>query len=324
LSVIIDTGDVPPGDRVEVIRDLVWDKVIRVDIQHHPVPDQVFATGAISRVGRLTICSVRSNATTIRRTPSMARGDEEPFVFLGLQVSGTSMAIQGDREAILRPGDLVLYDTTVPYTLLNNEGIHQHYFRIPRGDLALPSRVISGICATRLSAANPVADLAGAFFRRLADSQLKFDALTADAVGQPGIELVRATIATQLKDPRLAAAPMDATLEYRIMEYVRAHLGDHDLTPARIARAHGISVRSLYALLARSGISLGDWVREHRLEECRRELALPDARSRTIEHIAHRWGFVNAAHFSRAFKRAYGATPREWRDLTRGNRVGAR
>ncbi|ALV53938.1 hypothetical protein GCM10010250_31380 [Streptomyces althioticus] len=51
--------------------------------------------------------------------------------------------------------------------------------------------------------------------------------------------------------------------------------------------------------------------------ECRRELAGPHGRSRTIAVIGRRWAFVDAAHFSRVFKRAYGMTPREWRDLHR-------
>ena len=31
--------------------------------------------------------------------------------------------------------------------------------------------------------------------------------------------------------------------------------------------------------------------------------------------VAQRWGFVNPAHFSRAFRAAYGVSPREWRNL---------
>jgi AraC-like DNA-binding protein len=82
-----------------------------------------------------------------------------------------------------------------------------------------------------------------------------------------------------------------------------------------IAAAHNISVRHLYAVLSKAGISLGDWIRAHRLEECRKDLARPGSRSITIASIARRWGFTDAAHFSRVFKEAYGLTPKEWRDL---------
>lgn len=84
---------------------------------------------------------------------------------------------------------------------------------------------------------------------------------------------------------------------------------------ARIAAAHGISVRRLDAVLPRPGLSLGDHVRARRLAECRRELAGPHGRSRTIAATGRRWGFVDATHFSKVFKRAYGISPRDWRDL---------
>ncbi|MEU3367507.1 helix-turn-helix transcriptional regulator [Streptomyces pseudogriseolus] len=85
----------------------------------------------------------------------------------------------------------------------------------------------------------------------------------------------------------------------------------------RIAAAHGISVRHLYAVLARSGMCLGDHVRAQRLAECRCELAGPHGpgRWRTITAIGRRWGFVDAARFSEVFEQAYGMTPREWRGL---------
>ncbi|MFD0592018.1 helix-turn-helix transcriptional regulator [Catellatospora coxensis] len=81
-----------------------------------------------------------------------------------------------------------------------------------------------------------------------------------------------------------------------------------------MAATHNISVRHLYAVLSRSGISLGDWIRTRRLAECRRELAGPNGRLRTIAAIGRSWGFTDATHFSKVFKQAYGISPRAWRD----------
>ena len=136
----------------------------------------------------------------------------------------------------------------------------------------------------------------------------------ADAVVEPSIELLRAVLTSQHGNSSLARAPLEATLSLRITHYIRAHLADPDLSAARIAAAHGISVRHLYAVLSRSGISLGDWIRTRRLAECRRELAGPNGRLRTIAAIGRRWGFVDATHFSKVFKQTYGISPRAWRD----------
>jgi len=37
-----------------------------------------------------------------------------------------------------------------------------------------------------------------------------------------------------------------------------------------------------------------------------------------VTDIAFRWGFTDAAHFSRVFKRAFGATPSEIRNAAPG------
>jgi hypothetical protein len=51
----------------------------------------------------------------VRRTPKLARNDDEPVLFISLQVSGESTVVQDGRCAGSRPGDIVFYDTRRPY-----------------------------------------------------------------------------------------------------------------------------------------------------------------------------------------------------------------
>lgn len=314
MTIVFDTAQIPAADRAEVIREAIWSTVVKVHITHQDDARRIRATGQIRTLGRITVCSVRSNATTIRRTPRLTGDDSEPSLFLGLQVSGSSMVIQDGRQAVLGPGDLALYDTTVPYSLLNDDGIHQHYFRIPRADIGLPMDVIRRATAVRFGHDNPVADIAAGYFGRLAGNRSPLDARTGAALQQPTVELLRALITTQVGKNALAADPMHGALVPRILEFARAHLADRDLSAARIAAAHHISVRQLYVVLARAEIGLGDWIRAERLERCRQELAAPVTRARTIAAIAGSWGFADATHFSRAFRDAYGLSPRQWRE----------
>ncbi|MFE5718984.1 helix-turn-helix domain-containing protein [Streptomyces erythrochromogenes] len=324
---LIDSTVMAPGDRAEAIREVIWSSVVRVEITHQPDPRLIRTSGAIGRVGPLTVCSVRANATEVRRTAALARDDMEPSVFVGLQVTGSSMVVQDGREAVLRPGDMALYDTTRPYTLLNRDGIHQHYFRIPRAELALPERLLKLATAVPFGRRDPLADLTATCLRRIARQQARAAASSAhglEAAGRPGIELLRALVTARLGDHRAAFQAPDETLCLRVMDYVRAHLGDHDLTPARVAACHHISVRQLYKVLSRNGVHLGEWIRSQRLERCRAELASASARHRSIAAVGYRWGFPNAAHFSRAFKRAFGITPGDWRALHAGNGASPR
>ncbi len=217
--------------------------------------------------------------------------------------------VQRGRECVLRPGEFAVYESIAPYTLLFDEGVDHHFLRFPRSALALPDRLLRDTGTLALGPGNPVARIAFEYFSRLATDDALHQGAHAEAVVAPSVELLRAVLTTQQGATARAREPMEATLSLRITRYIREHLADRDLSPARIADAHGISVRHLYAVLSRSGIGLGDHVRALRLAECRRELAGPHGRSRTIAATGRRWGFVDATHFSKVFRRAYGMSP---------------
>jgi AraC-like DNA-binding protein len=82
-------------------------------------------------------------------------------------MSGASGVAQRGREALLRPGELVLYDSTEPYVLSDPDGIRQHFFRISLDRLGLPHDAIRQVSAVTLSPGHPVADLAATYFGRL-------------------------------------------------------------------------------------------------------------------------------------------------------------
>lgn len=319
-TVELNADQIAPQDRAEAVRSVIWDTVVRVEIEQQPDPEQIRVHARIADLGPLNICSVDSNATTIERTRRLAADPTDQFLFVGLQRSGSSMVVQGDREALLRPGDIAVYDTRRPYTLLNDGGIHQHYFRVPIDALALPGRALEAVTAVRLDGRRPLARATAGYLAHLADNIGDLTASEASQAAAPTIGLVRALLAAQVMGSALSREHLDDSLQTRVLEYIRVHLADSDLSARRIAAAHHISVRHLYRLMGRSGIVLGDWIRERRLERCRDELADPAGRA-TITEVARRWGFSDPTQFGRAFKRAYAMTPREWRHVSRAGRV---
>jgi AraC-like DNA-binding protein len=203
-----------------------------------------------------------------------------------------------------------------PWVIFDGNGIRQHKFRIPLDRLALPADAIRRVCAVSLSPGHPIADLAAAYFQRLALRPGVYDRPGGAVVSQPSIELLRAVITTHLDVAELGNEALHATQFVRIMEYVRSHVREPDLSAGRIAAEHHVSVRQLYRILASEGISLGDWIRERRLEECRKELASKGFGD-PISAVARRWGFTDASSFARMFRARFGTSPRECREMNR-------
>lgn len=316
MTVLLDSREIPVVDRDQAVREAVARMKVPLDIEF-PARTGPVVRGAFTDLGSVRVCSCRSNATRVTRTARLARDDFEPSVFLALQKFGSSVITQAGRETVLRTGDMVVLDTTAPFAMADAGGVRQHLVRVPIDRLALPSGALRKVCALRLSPSHPVTDLAAAYFKRMASRPDLLDHPDGDAVGRPSIELIRAVITTHIDAGPLAAESLNATLHVRILESVRARLYDPGLNAAQVAAEHHISVRHLYKVLAEGGVTLADWIRERRLEECRTELSGPSPRPVTVEAVARRWGFVNMSSFSRAFRAAYGMSPREWRDLHR-------
>ena len=312
MTVVFNSQDLPVADRADAVRETVANTFVHVEIDF-AAGGPPAALGSITDVGPVRICSLRTNALTAKRTPKMARDDLPPSIFVSLQMAGSSVVTQAGRQAILRPGDLVVYDSTIPYVLSDGDGLRQHKFRIPLDALALPVDMIREVLAVALSPGHPVADLAATYLQRLAMRTDLSGGPGADAVSQPTVELIRAVITTHVDAAELAKEPFHATLQLRIMEYVRAHVRDPKLSAAQIAAEHHISVRHLYKVLAANGISLGDWIRTHRLEGCHNEIGA-EGPVDPLASIARHWGFTDPSSFARIFRAAYGMSPREWRD----------
>jgi AraC-like DNA-binding protein len=98
-----------------------------------------------------------------------------------------------------------------------------------------------------------------------------------------------------------------------VQTFIHQHLADPSLSPASIAAAHHISLRSLHQLFHDEGLTVADWIRRRRLESCRRDLADPALALRPIAAVAARWGYASGADFSRAFRAAHGMAPSEYR-----------
>ena len=72
-------------------------------------------------------------------------------------------------------------------------------------------------------------------------------------------------------------------------------------------------IRALHALFEDVDASVAGLVRSERLVWCLEVLQRPNGGS--VTDIAFRWGFCDAAHFSRVFKRAFGVTPSDVRHV---------
>lgn len=98
----------------------------------------------------------------------------------------------------------------------------------------------------------------------------------------------------------------------RIKNYICNNLDDPNLTPNSISEKFYISNRYLHMLFKDEGITVTNYIKMKRLEQCRREIMRIGLTKERITDIALRWGFSDSANFCRTFKSYYGYSPREY------------
>jgi AraC-like DNA-binding protein len=263
-------------------------------------------------VDEVHVTDVRATRHVVERTPELiARGDRSYFK-VSLMLAGTGLLIQDDREAVLTPGDLAVYDTDRPYSLVFDEDFRTMVVMFPKHLLSLPPEMVGRLTAVRISGQEGLGGMVVPYLRQLATNLDQLAGATGARLAHSALDLVSTVFTRELGLDEAAGDPHRALMQ-RIRGHIDRHLASTDLGPASIAAAHFISTRHLHGLFQEQGTTVSTWIRTRRLEQCRRDLLDPMLGDRPVAAIAARWGFVDAAHFSRAFKTAYGVSPSEYR-----------
>ncbi len=98
----------------------------------------------------------------------------------------------------------------------------------------------------------------------------------------------------------------------RIRDFIETRLRDGELSTEAILQSFPIPRPTLYRMFEHEG-GIGTYIRNRRLREAAEELAA--APHVSIMEIAYGWSFGSPSDFTRAFRRAYGMAPQDFRAL---------
>ncbi|MFF1881592.1 helix-turn-helix domain-containing protein [Pseudarthrobacter sp. NPDC058196] len=260
---------------------------------------------------RMSIVEVTATSHEVHRTPALIAQAHERYFKLNLQLEGTGLLIQDNREAVLQPGDLAIYDTNRPYTLAFEDTTRIMVLMFPCDAVSLPADYVGQLAAVRMGSGG-LSGLVGQFIRQLSEDLDVLNGPSGSRLATNALDLVSTMLHAEM-DIKPDRMKPQALLAVSVREYIEANLSDPLLSPASIAAAHFISTRHLHNVFHESGTTVASWIKTQRLEGARRELRDPLHAGQPVGAVAARWGFLDAAHFSRTFRDAFGASPSEWR-----------
>jgi AraC-like DNA-binding protein len=312
MPVQFDTSVLSPALRFPHWQRSVSELFVRLDVTSQA------AEGFHMKVSRTMLGTVMYARNTgsqqhlFRKASHIERGSEDVLVFL-LANQGRTAVVQDDREAVLEPGEFAMFDATRAYELkMSGENTHT-VLQVPRALLNKRIARSDRYTALPFAPARPLARLAFDFVVNVSNVADDIGAGYAGALSEQALDLLAMALCERLDDEPLDSTTHRSAMLYRLKTYVQTHLADPELSIAQVASAMDISTRYVNNLLADEATSFRRHLLERRLEQCRRDLSSARLAHRQIGEIAYAWGFNDLAHFSRAFKESYGASPRSFR-----------
>ena len=274
--VTFSTEALPPRQRCEWLREIIGREYANVEITP-PADGLLFNEMKIYPWKDLRLSAIRSNAITIERSPKEPAKNSHDAYFAVVLLSGSYLLEQNGREAVLKPGDVTIYDATRSHRIICPSSFTKLIVSIPRPLLRSKVPGIEHATALRIPGNTGIGSVTGNFIRSCAIHAAELSLHDFSALADPCAELLTLTLAS-MRPEAVSSSRNRAILLLRIKDFIEQNLGDPGLNAAMVARGAGLSPRYINDIFKDENTSLMRHVWGRRLERCRRELMISDGK----------------------------------------------
>jgi acetamidase/formamidase/AraC-like DNA-binding protein len=244
-----------------------------------------------------------------------ARPHSAPVLVLALQ-TGQGMVSDGQQQVPVAAGDILLLDPAQAWRIELRTEFRAMLVKLESASFVLRLVRTSGQDLNKISTQVGVGAVCLNLIQTVADELAYLGRDELPAIEATLSELLVTCLShSHLADHDRAHDPTSVQLAHlrRVCRYLESRLGDAQLQLEEVARVEGLSPRYLQQLFKVGATSFGEYLKSRRLERCRLDLGNPALAHFSITELCFRWGFNDAANFSRAFSARFGLSPKAYR-----------
>lgn len=305
-----------PGRGVDALKQLRAMTADICDVVPLTAEDDFHVTTVTMMTRNALLVDTRATDQEYDRTPAhVARGAMDHFQ-ITLCVEGEMRFSSGRREVTMGPGAICLIDMAQPNrTVLRGGGSRTRLMAIilQRNMLAPRLAHPDAATATLLPSNHPHTRLLASHYAALTLPP-EPEAGSAEAT----IEAIADIVAAAAGGTADIAAGVERAERHLYLAMIKRRIADNletdALTADELCRHFQISRATLYRLFEADG-GLSHYVREQRLNLAFRQLISPSAEDTRLIDLAVGMHFSSDSTFIRAFRRKFGLTPGELREL---------
>jgi AraC family transcriptional activator of tynA and feaB len=264
--------------------------------------------GAISQlaVGSAGLYSIGSEPVHYERSMDDIRRNPSTACQVFLTLAGQVHVSQGDRQTVVGPGQICVYDTGAPFRLNTPERYQSLVLVMPRATLEAHLPHLAQLTARTLGNGGGLSHLVGQLMRETSALDDSVGGTALARLGAPITEMVALALENELLGPAKFNTRHEQLLE-RVKAVMRAQMDNPDINIQQLASDLGIGIRTLNRLFAAEGTTAMHWLWRQRLVASHQQLV--EGRAQRVADVALTHGFSSLSHFIRAFKAEFGVQP---------------
>jgi AraC-like DNA-binding protein len=305
------TDEVPPQHRLAHWQELINRVHLRVEMT--PKAKTAFTASLFGiALGDINLIQVTASAHSGRRRGGAKDAvGLERCLFMAAQ-RGVLTLRQDRRELVLMPGDLALIDPRLPIEYTAPDRVMFLGVSLPRQALTQRIGSLERVHARAMTGDLPFHQFIVQYLDRLFALAPEIDAAELALLKNHVLDLIAISVG-RLRARDGPASDYRTALHQRLRDFVAERLHDPALDLGTVAAQFRVTPSYITRIFREGGQSFSDFLREQRLERCRRMLELSRGGTPSIGAIASSVGFASQAYLNKAFRRRYGMTPGDYR-----------
>lgn len=300
-----------------VASQFAWEQLLRdafgsIELKKRPLSHQTSRLRQIPIANLKLIEAISDSKEASRTSRNIATDDDEYFILI-LVLDGRLQISQFGRDCELSRNTFGLFHLSSPSYYRHQERTHVIDLKIPAATLRSYIRDPHRYVAIARPAANGIGRVVGDLFKSLMGQAACMPEWALHSCAGQMMGVVATAIECSGHDAVVGSPAIRSSIFKRAEAYIEINAGDPLLNATAVAKSVGISVRYLQKVFQEQGLSIGEVIRNCRLERCYDDLLCGKSANSLVKEVAFKGGFRSPSHFSTAFKRRYGVTPDELR-----------
>ncbi|WP_179957747.1 helix-turn-helix domain-containing protein [Exilibacterium tricleocarpae] len=314
-TLTFSTESIDNKEKFDYWIETVCKQLIFVDCKRHD-NEPFEGTLRTNNLSNITFSEMYTVPQTFFRSKQQLAQLEEDFLIASIPLTFSVEKSINRRPIPSARGDISIFDGSREQFLFVKDSINALIIIIPKASIKHYLPCPEDFAGRVISKNTPTGFLASNYVRTIASQIGRLDPGLESPLGDNLLQLFALALANTKENANQFAPAVKYSLCLQIKRYIEANLHDPDLSPKSIADAHKVSLRYLYNVFEQEKFTVSRFIMMRRLQRSRDALANPENTHLSITAIALDHGFKDTSHFSRTFKKEFGFTAKDLREIT--------